>query len=377
MLPSASTTVARATKCLAVGGAGGAVVGAALRAPATRVRPCACRAGAEAGAPWALVAVVSGSAAAVAAATASAASPAVLRMGGAFRRGAASPSGPRQHWSNEAATARVTPSRGSAEVEEGVEADGEARVVADRAHAGQHARGERDPVERVVPDGERLPRRAEEDLLVRHEAAHPQAVDAYAVDVGAARAVEAGGVASGIGALPASRRAAAISSAVRRAVPDGRVGLVGVVQLDDLDRLEERRGLRRRSASSGSRRCEKLGAISTPTPGASASHASSWSSRSWSKPVVPTTAWMPCSMQKRRLSITTSGWVKSTTTCGARAGELLEVVAGVDRGHQLGVGRRLDGPADLGADLAARAQHADPDRGRCGRSASGVLTRPT
>ncbi len=39
------------------------------------------------------------------------------------------------------------------------------------------------------------------------------------------------------------------------------------------------------------------------------------SSRLRSNPVVPTTAWMPWSMQNSRLSMTTSGWVKSTTTC--------------------------------------------------------------
>ena len=49
-------------------------------------------------------------------------------------------------------------------------------------------------------------------------------------------------VASGIGASPASRRAAATSSAVRRDGAARRVGLVGVVQLDDLDRLVEGRG---------------------------------------------------------------------------------------------------------------------------------------
>jgi hypothetical protein len=120
-------------------------------------------------------------------------------------------------------------------------------------------------------------------------------------------------VASGMGALPASRRAAAIISAVRRAVPEGASALSG--WCSSTTSTDSKKG-----AACAAKRIirmapmEKLGAISTPTSGASASQASSWSSRGWSKPVVPTTAWMPCSMQKRRLSITTSGWVKSTTT---------------------------------------------------------------
>ena len=58
---------------------------------------------------------------------------------------------------------------------------------------------------------------------------------------------------------------------------------------------------------------EKLGAISTPVPGASSSQPRSVASRSSSNPVVPTTAWMPWRTQNSRLPITTSGWVKSTT----------------------------------------------------------------
>ena len=60
---------------------------------------------------------------------------------------------------------------------------------------------------------------------------------------------------------------------------------------------------------------EKFGATSTPTPGASAQpgraagraapRRSRWCRRR---------AWMPCATQNSRLSITASGWVKSTTT---------------------------------------------------------------
>src|SRR4051794_4192985 len=49
--------------------------------------------------------------------------------------------------------------------------------------------------------------------------------------------------------------------------------------------------------------------------GASASHSRTVSSRSRVKPVVPTTAWIPWSIANRMLSMTTSGWVKSTSTC--------------------------------------------------------------
>ena len=51
-------------------------------------------------------------------------------------------------------------------------------------------------------------------------------------------------MASGIGADPAARRAAAMSSRGVPRGPAGRVDLVGVVQLDDLDRLVVRRGQR-------------------------------------------------------------------------------------------------------------------------------------
>ena len=168
-------------------------------------------------------------------------------------------------------------------------------------------------------------------------------------------------VASGIGALPASRRAAAMSSAVRRAVPDGRVGLVGVVQLDDLDGLEERGGLRGEAhhqdradgevggdQHAGTRRRRRA----RPRAGRAGARRSRWCRRRRG---------CRARCRTRRLSITTSGWVKSTTASAPGRDQLLEVVAGVDRGHQLDVVGRLDRPADLRADLAAGAQHADPD----------------
>src|SRR5215212_37738 len=59
----------------------------------------------------------------------------------------------------------------------------------------------------------------------------------------------------------------------------------------------------------------KLGAMTTPTSGLGSSHSATVASLASSKPVVPTTQWMLLSMQNRMLSMTTSGRVKSTTTC--------------------------------------------------------------
>ena len=58
----------------------------------------------------------------------------------------------------------------------------------------------------------------------------------------------------------------------------------------------------------------KLGATTTPTPDASASHPRISSRRDASRPVVPTTTLTPCSTHQRTLSMTASGWVKSTAT---------------------------------------------------------------
>ena len=88
------------------------------------------------------------------------------------------------------------------------------------------------------------PGAAEEDLLVRDQAAHPQPVHPDAVDVGAAGAVEPGR--GRVGHRRAAGLAAGRGDQLRRTTggAGGRVGLVGVVQLDDLDGLEERRRLR-------------------------------------------------------------------------------------------------------------------------------------
>ncbi len=111
----------------------------------------------------------------------------------------------------------------------------------DPADAEQHARHERDPVERVVPDREGLPLVTEQHLLVGHEAAHADRVDRDAVDVGAAGAVEALHRGVGLGAEP--RGAAGLGDEARGVARRARGGvdLARVVQLDDLDRLEVRR----------------------------------------------------------------------------------------------------------------------------------------
>src|SRR5512132_1781865 len=65
---------------------------------------------------------------------------------------------------------------------------------------------------------------------------------------------------------------------------------------------------------------EKLGATKTPTSSCSARLLRSRSNRSSVNPVVPTTAFMSCSIHHEMLSITASGSVKSTITSAASAG---------------------------------------------------------
>src|SRR5665647_1071220 len=86
-------------------------------------------------------------------------------------------------WPGRAATTR------SGQPEVALEPDGEPGVVAHPAHTLQDARHEADPVERVVPDGQQLTGRTEQDLLMGHEAAKPQRMHGYAVHAGSTRAV--------------------------------------------------------------------------------------------------------------------------------------------------------------------------------------------
>ena len=192
-----------------------------------------------------------------------------------------------------------------------LESDGKSRFVGYAANPHEDARHERRAVHRVVPDRQGLPRPAEDDLLVRDHPADAQSVHADPVDVGAPGAVELGAGGVGVGPSPASRRAAAMSFAVRRAVPEGASALSGGAARPPRQTRRTQRP-RRRSASSGSRRWRSSGRSARRPPCRRAIPRAA--SRPSSKPVVPTTAWMPFSMQNRRLSITTSGWVKSTTT---------------------------------------------------------------
>ena len=117
--------------------------------------------------------------------------------------------------------------------------DGTART------AGDHSGHEGGPVQGVVPDGEGLAVGAEQDLLVGDQPAQPHPVDPDPVDLRAA----------GSGQL--LNRGVRWFRQVRRGSggrdppsgggggPGRGVGLVGVVQLDDLRALVERRGLRR------------------------------------------------------------------------------------------------------------------------------------
>ena len=58
----------------------------------------------------------------------------------------------------------------------------------------------------------------------------------------------------------------------------------------------------------------KFGTTMTPSPGFAPTHCSRVSSRSVVNPDVPAMTWMLLSRQNLMCSITTSGWLKSTTT---------------------------------------------------------------
>ena len=176
-------------------------------------------------------------------------------------------------------------------------------------------------------------------------------------------------VASGTGGSPASRRAAATSSAVRRAVPEGASALSG--WCSSTTSTDSKYGAAsRRTASSAPRRPRSWGRSARPRPGRRrASRAGCRAARRRS-PVVPTTAWMPWSTQKRRLSITASGWVKSTTASAPAA--KAPRCRHRRRSRRRARGRRWrPRPAHLGADLAPGAQDSDlacarPYRAACG-----------
>ena len=104
----------------------------------------------------------------------------------------------------------------------------------------------------------------------------------------------------------------------------------------------------------------KFGATSTPTPGRSARWSRTRASDSSVQPVVPTTTWMPASTSACTLPSVTAGIVKSIATC-APPRPAREVVARVDRGHELEVRGPFDGADDGLSHAARRAQHGHPD----------------
>jgi len=71
-----------------------------------------------------------------------------------------------------------------------LEPDREPGVGGDAAQAREDPGREGRPVQGVVPDGEGLPQATEQHLLVGHQASDAQSVDADAVDVGTAGAVQ-------------------------------------------------------------------------------------------------------------------------------------------------------------------------------------------
>ena len=166
----------------------------------------------------------------------------------------------------------------------------------------------------VVPDGQRLPRRTEDDLLVGDQPTGPHRVDGHALDLarpGRRPARSRWRPASARGRRPGGRPrpprpyagrcrsgrppcpggAARRSRPTRRTVPPARRTASSAPHPR---RSWGRPGPRRRERPRASR--------------------AACASRSSSKPLVPTTAWMPCSTQNCRLAITASGRVRSTAT---------------------------------------------------------------
>ena len=196
-------------------------------------------------------------------------------------------------------------------------------------------------------------------LLVRDQAADPQAVHADAVDVGAAGAVEGG--AGGVRHRAAAGLAAGGGDQLRRTPrgAGGRVGLVGVVQLDDLDRLVERRGRARRSASSASRRWRSSARSARRCPGRRPASRAASSSRASSKPVVPTTAWMPWLDAELEVVHHHVGVGEVDDRLGAGGDQVARGVAGVDRARPAR-GRRRPRPPGTPRRRPCRGRRARP-----------------
>src|SRR5665647_1501818 len=82
----------------------------------------------------------------------------------------------------------LLPQARSGQPQVALEPDGEPRVVGHPAHTLEYTGHEADAVERVVPNGQQLTGRAEDDLLMCDEAAQPQRMHRYAVHPRAAGA---------------------------------------------------------------------------------------------------------------------------------------------------------------------------------------------
>jgi energy-coupling factor transport system ATP-binding protein len=212
-----------------------------------------------------------------------------------------------------------------------------------------------------VPDGQCLAGSAEHDLLVRHQAADPQAVDVDTVDDRPTSAVEARrrrvGHGRAAGLAPGGRDQ--LRRTARGAA--GRVRLVGVVQLDDLDRLVEPRGLRGEAHHQdradrevrGDQHAGRRVAPSEPGPqdvqpalveAGGADHG--------------VDAVVDAELEVVHHDV---GMGEVDDHLRVRGDEGVDRVVLVDGRHQLEVVGGLDRRAHLGAHLAAGTEHADPD----------------
>ena len=229
----------------------------------------------------------------------------------------------------------------------------------DVAHAQQHAGHKRGPVEGVVPEGQLLPRSAQQDFLVRHQAAEPDAVDADAVDVAAARPGAAQlVVASGLAGRPAAARSAEISCAVRTAVPDGASTLSGWCSSMISTDSKYREALAAK-AEARTEPSAKFGAIRTPTPG--------WPARSsWSRPSLLR---IPAGGAHNGVHAVFDGEADVRLGAlgdrqvhhdpGSGVDEGVQGIVPAQRGDKLQVRGGLDGLHGFGAHAPVRAQHGD------------------
>jgi hypothetical protein len=219
-----------------------------------------------------------------------------------------------------------------------------------------------------VPDRQGLARAAEQHFLVGDQPPGPHGVDVDAVDDRPAGALEPGR--RRVGHRAEAGVASGGSDQLRRTPrrTAGRVGLVGVVELDDLDRLVERRRFggeahhqhgpdgevgsdhdahRRRVGEEPAHGLEPLVVEAGRADDA-----------------VQAAPDAPAQMVHHRV-----GMGEVDDHVGQR--QRVQRVFGPDAGHQLEVAGPFDGTAHLGADPAASPQHAHLDRGH--REATGIV----